>query len=61
MTDRASSPINTQELDRFASLMGKPRDIKNGKAISPVKVEGQIKFGKVVPSYRKERKWNLQE
>ena len=61
-TDRASSPIDPDMLHRYPSIETKAREIctKQKKAAPPSTV-GTIRMGKVVPSFRQERKWTQKE
>ena len=61
-TDRACSPIDPDLLHRYPSLETKAREIctKQSKVAPPTAV-GTIRMGKVVPSFRLERKWTQKE
>ena len=60
--DKASSPIRPEEGENLKSLTGHVREINaSSKKSEPVRLEGKILTGKVVPSYRKERKWGQTE
>ena len=63
LEDRACSPINFQECTGYKSLKTVARDINKATKIKPqnTKLEGKLVTGKVVPSFRKERKWVKEE